>query len=100
MKRSDISQPGGFTEAETVDSTVAQRMRRQQADDLRDLVRIGDFLAPEAHRPGGMHEAASAVREWAEDDVAMIAAAENIARHEHQDDSAEILHRARILAAA
>ena len=26
-----------------------------QADDLRDLVRIGDFLAPEAHRPGGMH---------------------------------------------
>ena len=71
-----------------------------QADDLRDLVRIGDFLAPEAHRPGGLHEAASAVREWAEDDVAMIAAAENIARHEHQDDSAEILHRARILAAA
>ena len=40
------------------------------------------------------------MREWAEDDVAMIAAAENIARHEHQDDSAEILHRARILAAA
>ena len=69
-------------------------------DDLRDLVRIGDFLAPEAHRPGGMHEAASAVREWAEDDVAMIAAAENIARNEHQDDSAEILHRARVLAAA
>ena len=64
-------------------------------------MRIGDFPRPEANRPGGMHEAASAVREWAEDDdVAMIAAAENIARHEHQDDSAEILHRARILAAA
>jgi hypothetical protein len=100
MKRSESPNPAGFTQAEPLESTEAQRMHRQQADDLRDLVRIGDFLAPEAHRPGGMHEAASAVREWAEDDVAMIAAAETIARHEHQDDSAEILHRARILAAA
>ena len=100
MLRSKTRKPAGFTRAEALESTAAERMRRQQADDLRDLVRIGDFLAPEAHRQGGMHEAASAVREWAEDDIAMIAAAENIARHEHQDDSAEILHRARILAAA
>jgi predicted flap endonuclease-1-like 5' DNA nuclease len=101
MKRSDnASQAVGSTEAEAFESTAAQPMGRRQADDLRDLVRIGDFLAPEAHRQGGMHEAALAVRDWAEDDVAMIAAAENIARHEHQDDSAEILHRARILAAA
>ena len=100
MKRSKTRKPAGFTQAESLESTAAERVRRQQADDLRDLVRIGDFLAPEAHRQGGMHEAASAVREWAEDDIAMIAAAENIARHEHQDDSAEILHRARILAAA
>jgi hypothetical protein len=71
-----------------------------QADDLRDLVRIGDFLAPETHRQGGVDEAASAVREWAEDDVEMLAAAENIARHQHQDDSAQILHRARVLATA
>jgi hypothetical protein len=98
MKRSETPHPG-FTRAEALDSTVAERMRRQQADDLRDLVRIGDFLAPEAHRPGGVHEAASAVREWADDDVAMIAAAEDIARHQHHDDSAQILHRARILAA-
>jgi predicted flap endonuclease-1-like 5' DNA nuclease len=99
MKRSDTSQRAGFTEAEALESTVAERMRRQQADDLRDLVCIGDFLAPEAHRQGGVDEAASAVREWADDDVAMIAAAENIARRQHQDDSAEILHRARVLAA-
>jgi hypothetical protein len=98
MKRSETPHPG-FKRAEALDSTVAERMRRQQADDLRDLVRIGDFLAPEAHRPGGVHEAASAVREWADDDVAMIAAAEDIARHQHHDDSAQILHRARILAA-
>jgi hypothetical protein len=84
MQRSETPQLAGFT----------------HADDLRDLVRIGDFLAPETHRQGGVDDAASAVREWAEDDVAMIAAAEHIARHEHQDDSAKILHRARILAAA
>jgi len=100
MKRSDTPHPAGFTQAEALELTVAERMHRQQADDLRDLVRIGDFLAPETHRQGGMDEAASAVREWAEDDVEMIAAAENIARHQHHDDSAHILHRALVLAAA
>jgi hypothetical protein len=99
MKRSKTRKPDGFIQAEELDMTVAERMRRQQASDLRDLVRIGDFLAPETHRQGGVDEAASAVREWADDDVAMIAAAEDIARHQHRDDSAEILHRARVLAA-
>jgi len=93
MQRSQIPQPSGFTRAEALES-------REQVDELRDLVRIGDFLAPETHRQGGVDEAASAVREWAEDDVEMIAAAELIARRQHQDDSAEILHRARVLAAA
>jgi hypothetical protein len=72
----------------------------KQTDDLRDLVSIGHFLAPEMHRQGGVDTAASAVREWAEDDVDMIAAAEAMARREHDDDSAEVLHRARALAAA
>jgi hypothetical protein len=99
MKRSKIRKPDGFIQAEELDLTVAERMRRQQASDLRDLVRIGDFLAPETHRQGGVDEAASAVRDWADDDVEMIAAAEDIARHQHRDDSAEILHRARVLAA-
>ena len=99
MKRSDTPHPAGFTQAEEAELTLAERMRRQEASDLRDLVRIGDFLAPETHRQGGVDEAASAVREWADDDVAMIAAAEDMARHHHRDDSAEILHRARVLAA-
>ena len=99
MKRSDTPHPAGFTQAEEAELTLAERMRRQEASDLRDLVRIGDFLAPETHRQGGVDEAASAVREWADDDVAMIAAAEDMARHQHRDDSAEILHRARVLAA-
>ena len=99
MKRSKTRKPDGFIQGEELDLTVAERMRRQQASDLRDLVRIGDFLAPETHRQGGVDEAASAVRDWADDDVEMIAAAEDIARHQHRDDSAEILHRARVLAA-
>ena len=99
MKRSKTRKPDGFIQGEELDLTVAERMRRQQASDLRDLVRIGDFLAPETHRQGGVDEAASAVRDWADDDVEMIAAAEDIARHQHRDDSAAILHRARVLAA-
>jgi hypothetical protein len=99
MKSSDTPQPDGFTTAEAPESSVVEITRRELVDDLRDLVRIGDFLAPETHRQGGVDEAASAVREWADDDVEMIAAAEKIARRRHQDDSAEILHRARVLAA-
>ena len=99
MKRSDTAHPAGFTQAEDLELTVAERRRRQEASDLRDLVRIGDFLAPETHRQGGVHEAASAIREWADDDVEMIAAAEDMARDQHRDDSAEIFHRARVLAA-
>ncbi len=77
MKRSETQKPHGFTQAEELELSVAERMRRQ----------------------GGVDEAASAVREWADDDVAIIAAAEDMARHQHRDDSAEILHRARVLAA-
>jgi hypothetical protein len=93
MQRSQIRQPSGFQRAEALES-------REQVDELRDLVRISDFLTPEMHRQGGVDTAASAVREWAEDDVRMIAAAERIARRRRHDDSAEILHRARVLAAA
>jgi hypothetical protein len=92
MQSSKTPQLPDFTPAESHDS-------KEHVDELRDLVRIGDFLAPETHRHGGVDEAASAVREWADDDVEMIAAAELIARRQHQDDSAEILHRARVLAA-
>jgi len=93
MQRSQIPHPSGLAGAEALEP-------RRAADDLADLVRIGDFLAPETHRQGGFDHAASAVREWAEDDVEMMAAAERIARRRHHDESAEILHRARVLAAA
>ncbi|HYV60434.1 MAG TPA: hypothetical protein VFA62_10235 [Acidimicrobiia bacterium] len=93
MTRSETPPPSGFVGAEALDSRV-------HADELDDLVRIGHFLAPEMHRHGGVDEAASAVREWADDDVDMITAAEGMARRRHDEDSAEILHRARVLAAA
>jgi hypothetical protein len=68
------------------------------ADEVRDLVSVGDFLAPEIHRVGGIDEAALAVREWADDDLTMIEEAESVAWNQHRDYSAEILHRARLLA--
>jgi hypothetical protein len=71
---------------------------RVRAVTIRDLVSLGDFLGPEIHRTGGIDLAASAVREWADDDVAMIEEAETIASNQHRDYSAEILHRAKLLA--
>ena len=81
--------------------------REQLVALLREHYALGQLDDDELDRRVGavlsaryMDEAASAVREWADDDVDMIAAAEQIARRQHQDDSAEILHRARVLAAA
>jgi hypothetical protein len=80
-------------------SEVSSSRGRAHHDEVRVLVSIGDFLAPEMHRTGGIDEAASAVREWADDDVAMIEEAETIASNQRHDYSAEILHRAKVLAA-
>jgi hypothetical protein len=79
-------------------SDISSRRDLAHAGEVRDLVTVGDFLAPEMHRTGGIDDAASAVREWADDDVAMIEEAETIALNEHRDYSSEILHRARLLA--
>ena len=102
MKRSDVKRsdtPAGFAEAEALESKLPEGDSRHDVE-LRDLVGVGDFLAPEVHRHGGVDEAASAVRDWADDDIEMMAEAEEMARAEHHDGSAEILHRAQVLAAA
>ena len=62
-----------------------------------DLISLGDFLAPELHRTGGIDQAALALAEWV-DDVAVLDEAESIALDQHHDESAEILHRAKVLA--
>jgi hypothetical protein len=79
-------------------SQISLSRARQHAAEVRDLVSLGDFLAPEMHRVHGIDEAALAVRGWAEDNVAMIEEAETIASNQHRDYSAEILHRAKLLA--
>jgi hypothetical protein len=99
MKRSDTPHPAGFTQAEALEAALIEGAT-QHEHDLGDLIRVCDFLAPEMHRHGGVDEAASAIREWADDDVEMLAEAETEARKQHHDFSAEILHRARVLAAA
>jgi hypothetical protein len=100
LRRTETPSPAGFDRAEAIDASVAEGDPRQHEGELLDLVGMGDFLAPEVHRHGGVDEAAVAIGEWADHDLKMIAEAEAMARAEHHDDSAEILHRARVLAAA
>ena len=95
MKRSKTSSRD-FRQAAALEASVGHS--REHADEVRDLVSLGDFLAPEMHRTGGLDEAASAVREWVDDNVVMIEQAETIAEDQHRDYSAEILHRAKLLA--
>jgi hypothetical protein len=95
MKRPKTSSRD-FRQAAALEASVGHS--RVHADEVRDLVSLGDFLAPEMHRTGGLDEAASAVREWVDDNVVMIEEAETIAEDQHRDYSAEILHRAKLLA--
>jgi hypothetical protein len=95
MKRPKTSSRD-FRQAAVLEASVGHS--REHADEVRDLVSLGDFLAPEMHRSGGLDEAASAVREWVDDNVVMIEEAETIAEDQHRDYSAEILHRAKLLA--
>jgi hypothetical protein len=85
-----------FRQAAALEASVGHS--REHADEVRDLVSVGDFLAPEMHRSGGIDEAAAAVREWVDDNVVIIEEAETIAWDQHRDYSAEILHRAKLLA--
>jgi hypothetical protein len=66
--------------------------------EVLDLVGLADFLTPELHRGGGAHEAAVEIVEWAEGDVALLAEAEGVARVEHHEESAKILHLAHAVA--
>jgi hypothetical protein len=43
-------------------SVISPSRDRRHAAEVRDLVSLGDFLAPEMHRTGGIDQAASAVR--------------------------------------
>jgi hypothetical protein len=74
-------------------------MRRYE-DAVRDLVCLAGFLAPELHRSTGVDRAATVITKWAEGDATLLTEAETVARREHREEPAEILHRARDLGAA
>jgi hypothetical protein len=90
----------GFDRAEELEALVVEDPTRPHEEEVRDLVCLADFLVPELHRDAGAEEAAEAVTEWADGDPSLLAEAEDIARVEHHDESAELLHLAVEVASA
>ena len=90
----------GFDQAEELEAIVVDDPNRPHEEEVRDLVCLADFLAPELHRDAGAEQAAEAVTEWADGDAGLLTEAEGIARHEHHDESAQLLHIAAEVASA
>ena len=90
----------GFDRAEELEALVVEDPTRPHEEEVRDLVCLADFLVPELHRDAGAEDAAEAVTEWADGDPSLLAEAEDIARVEHHDESAELLHLAVEVASA
>ncbi|MGI8797509.1 MAG: hypothetical protein ACR2IR_13150 [Acidimicrobiia bacterium] len=84
----------GFDRAEELEALVVEDPTRPHEEEVRDLVCLADFLVPELHRDAGAEQAAEAVTEWADGDPSLLAEAADIARDEHHDETAELLHRA------
>jgi hypothetical protein len=91
MGRHPESKDAGFDRAEALESMVAE-VHHDHATDVRDLLSMADFLAPEVHRDHGVEEAAAEIAEWADGDAELLAEAERLARRHHHGDSAQILH--------
>ena len=90
----------GFEQAEELEAIVVDDPDRPHEEEVRDLVCLADFLAPELHRDAGAEQAAEAVTEWADGDAGILAEAEGVARLEHHAESAELLHLAAEVASA
>jgi hypothetical protein len=90
----------GFDQAEAVEAVVVDDPTRPHEEEVRDLVCVADFLVPEMHRDTGAEQAAEAVTEWADGDPSLLSEAEYIARQEHHDESAQLLHLAVEVASA
>jgi hypothetical protein len=98
--RSTGTDDAGFDRAEELEAMVVEDPTRPHEEEVRDLVCLADFLVPEMHRDTGAEEAAEAVTDWADGDPAILAEAEDVARVEHHDESAELLHLAVEVASA
>jgi hypothetical protein len=83
----------GFEQAEVVDALVVEDHGRPHEEEVQDLVHLADFLAPELHRAAST-DAAEVITEWADGDPGLLSEAETIARQEHHDESAALLHQA------
>lgn len=83
----------GFEQAEALEALVVTGEDRPHDEEVEDLVHLADFLAPELHRAVPT-DAAEAITEWAEGDADLLSEAETVAREEHHEESAELLHQA------
>jgi hypothetical protein len=99
MGRNPDRKGAGFDQAEAVEALI-EPVRYDHATEVRDLLSMADYLAPEVHRDHGAEEAAFEIAEWAERDVDLLAEAERLARRHHHVDSAQILHLAQDFAHA
>ncbi|HEX6310514.1 MAG TPA: hypothetical protein VF152_02705 [Acidimicrobiia bacterium] len=84
----------GFEQAETLEALVVDDGVRPHQREVQDLVLLAEFLAPELHRAGSSDDAAEAITEWADGDPDLLSEAETVAREEHHEESAELLHEA------
>jgi hypothetical protein len=85
--------PHGFEQAEAVEALATDEPARPHEEEVEELVHVADFLAPELHRVART-DAAEAITEWADGDPDLLLEAEAVARGEHHDESAELLHQA------
>ncbi len=99
MGRDPARTQAGFERAEAVESLV-EPVHYDHATEIRDLLNMADFLAPEVHRDHGAEEAAAEIAEWADRNSELLAEAERLARRRHHVDSAQILHLAQNFAHA
>jgi hypothetical protein len=87
------SEPTGFARAEVVEALVVEDHGRPHDEEVQDLVHLADFLVPELHR-AVPSDAAEVITEWADGDPRLLSEAEHVAREEHHEESAELLHQA------
>ncbi|MGH9030824.1 MAG: hypothetical protein ACRDY4_11440 [Acidimicrobiia bacterium] len=87
------SEATGFDQAEAIDALVVDDPGRPPVEEIQDLVHLADFLVPELHRAAPI-DAAEAITEWADGDPRILSEAERVARAEHREESAELLHQA------
>ena len=78
----------------TVTATHIPQIRLDHQSEVRDLLGVAEFLAPEVHRDHGAEEAAAELADWANGDRALIAEAERMALRAHHEDTAHLLHLA------